>query len=139
MKKAFTYIQTLTVISLFLILFALFSPPFFKMIRNISQKTSQINRCRQLNRALDIMQQDILFAEKVTLQNNEIYYFAKNINYSYLVHNNRLARKKSSYLYLTPKEINVTALTCQAVTKNFFVIELTVDKKTYRRNLTCLN
>lgn len=85
------------------------------------------------------MQQDILFAEKVTLQNNEIYYFAKNINYSYLVHNNRLARKKSSYLYLTPKEINVTALTCQAVTKNFFVIELTVDKKTYRRNLTCLN
>lgn len=139
MKKAFTYLQLLTVLSLFLLFFTLTGPPFFKILRQTSQKTAQINIARQVNRALDTIQQDVLTAEKFSIKNNELHYTADNIDYIYLCNNNRLARKKLSYSYLTPKEINITGFNCQPAASGGYCLELLANKKLYRRKISCLN
>ena len=139
MKRAFSYIQFLTVLALFLIFFTLTAPSLFKMLRYVSQKTVQINSVRQITRALDVIQQDVLTAEKIDIKNNEIHYLDNDIDYIYLRQNNRLARKKTSYTYLTPTGIDITGFLCRLNADNSIELEIIADKKIYRRKMQCLN
>jgi hypothetical protein len=63
-----------------------------------------------LNQALDVLAEDIKYAERVQVAADSIIVTRQNIDYAYFLNAQRLVRRKDSYLYLTPAELALSAL-----------------------------
>jgi len=107
MRKGFSYINLLVYISLFLLLFSLVSSLFFPWLNKTFSTWQACAEQMELNRVVDTMVQDITYAQRAEVCGDIFIYQKEGINYEYLLKNQRIARKKESYIYLTNKNLIV--------------------------------
>ena len=111
-RKGFSYVQALTILVLSVTILTSILAVVFPTIRRAIFAAQNINNIQSVVSVLDTMAEDVHYGTNVSAEGDSFRVTRQGEQYQYLVHNQRLARKKLSYLYLTPKELNVDKLTC---------------------------
>ncbi len=132
-RHGFSYIQLLVYLSVFLIIFAILQQTLFKITSQTTAQLADLREKKQMTFVLDTISQDVAFADNVTSDPDKLNYVQDEISYSYMEHNNRITRKKETYVYLTPKEIFIEDFTVLELNPKLFKLKIKTKVHNYER------
>jgi prepilin-type N-terminal cleavage/methylation domain-containing protein len=139
MRKGFSYLELLISLSILVVVASIFSAIFFSAVQKSFQRLQHLHNQKQITQVLDVMSEDVAYAEDASILADRLVYRQDGVEYAYLLMNNRLARKKTDYTYLTPKELVIQEFKPEQTRKNLFKVSIKTVDNTYIRVIRCRN
>lgn len=128
MRKAYSYINLLVYISLFLLLFGLVISVFFPLLNKSFLKYQDLKEQTEINRVIDAIVEDITYAQAVQIIGEVLVFKQAGVNYEYLLKNQRISRKKESYIYLTDKNIFIKEFLPKLINSRQIMLKIKTEK-----------